>query len=161
MVLETLGVHYMNLLEALPQLLPTAIAWANFQSEHVAREGQPLPPRLIEVARRVGVRMPERVRVKLVDQLPMPEEPLLKQAAIETGLLGPQMVGLTLGHSIFIVHGHNTVRLISHECRHVFQYETLGSIEEFLPVYLQQIAINGYENAQLEIDARNHEINAI
>ncbi len=149
----------MNLQEVLPQLLPAAIAWANFQSEHVAVVGQPLPPLLIEVARRVGVRQPERIRVKLVDQLPMPEEPLLKQAAIQTGLLSTQMVGLTLGHSIFIVYGHDTVRLISHECRHVFQYETLGSIEEFFPVYLQQIASDGYEYAQLEIDARAHEIN--
>ena len=149
----------MNLQELLPQLLPTAIAWANFQSEHVALVGQPLPPNLIEVARRVGVQMPERIRVKTVDQIPMPEEPLLRQAAIETGLLGPQIVGLTLGHSIFIAHGHDTVRLISHECRHVCQYEILGSIEKFLPVYLQQIVTNGYENSQLEIDARNHEIN--
>lgn len=151
----------MNLQELLPQLLPTAISWANFQSEHVALVGEPLPPTLIEVARRVGVQMPERIRVKIVDQLPMPEEPLLRKAAIETGLLGPQMVGLTLGHSIFIVHGHDTVRLISHECRHVFQYETLGSIEKFLPVYLQQIATSGYADALLEIDARSHEINAI
>lgn len=148
----------MDLQEILPKLLPTAIAWANFQSEHVALVGQPLPPPLIEVARHVGVRQPELIRVKLVDQSPMPEEPLLKQAAIQTGLLGPEMVGLTLGYSIFIVHGHDTVRLISHECRHVFQYESLGSIEEFLPVYLQQIASNGYEGALLEIDARTHEI---
>lgn len=139
--------------------MPTAIAWAYFQSEHVALVGQPMPPLLVKVAQRVGVRQPERIRVKLVDQLPMPEEPLLKQAAIQTGLLGPQMVGLTLGHSIFVVHGHDTIRLISHECRHVFQYEVLGSIEEFLPVYLKQIASNGYEYAPLEIDARAHEIN--
>lgn len=148
----------MNLEEVLPQLLPTAIAWANFQAEHVTLVGQPLPPPLIEVARQVGVWQPDKIRVKLVDQLPMPEEPLLRQAAIQTGLLGPEMVGLTLGHSIFIVHGHATVRLISHECRHVFQYELLGSIEMFLPVYLQQIASNGYDDSQLEIDARYYEV---
>jgi hypothetical protein len=150
----------MDLQALLPQLLPTAIAWANFQSDHVGLMGQPLSASLIGVARRVGVRQPERIRVKLVDQLPMPEEPLLKEAAIQTGLLGPHMAGLTLGYSIFIVHGQDTVRLISHECRHVFQYETLGSIEQFLPVYLQQIITLGYQGAPLEIDARAHEITA-
>jgi hypothetical protein len=150
----------MDLQALLPQLLPTAIAWANFQSEHVALLGQPLPTPLLSVAKRVGVWQPEKIRIKLVDELPIPEEPLLREAAIQTGLLGPHMDGLTLGHSILIVRGQDTVRLISHECRHVYQYETLGSIEQFLPVYLQQIAAHGYQNAPLEIDARAHEITA-
>lgn len=150
----------MDLQTHLPELLPAAIAWANFQSEHVALLGQPLPVPLVSVAQRVGVRQPERIRVKLVDQLPIPEEQLLREAAIQTGLLGPHMAGLTLGYSIFIVHGQDTVRLISHECRHVYQYETLGSIEQFLPVYLQQIVTFGYQSAPLEIDARAHEITA-
>jgi len=135
-----------------------AIAWANFQSEHVALLGQPLSPQLTEVARRVGVRQPQRIRVKLVDELPLPEEPLLRQAAIQTGLLGPGMAGLTLGHSIFVVHWQDSLRLLSHEFRHVHQYEALGSIEAFLPVYLQQIVDFEYAFAPLEVDARNHEI---
>jgi len=148
----------MDLRTLLPQLLPHAIAWAEFQSQHVASLGVALPDTLLAVARRVGVQRPELIRVKLVDSLPVPEEPTLRQAAIETGLLGPNMVGLTLGYSIFLVHGHDNVRLISHECRHVYQYETLGSIERFLPVYLQQIVDFGYQSAPLEIDARAHEI---
>ena len=82
---------------------------------------------------------------------------MLKQAAIETGLLGPHMAGLTLGYSILICHGQFTVRLLSHECRHVYQYETFGSIAAFLPAYLQQIAEVGYDKAEFELDARAHE----
>lgn len=148
----------MDLRELLPQLLPHAIAWAEFQSQHVASLGVALPEPLLNVARRVGVQRPELIRVKLVDRLPLPEEPTLRQAAIETRLLGPNMVGLTLGYGIFLVHGHDNVRLISHECRHVYQYETLGTIDKFLPVYLQQIVDFGYESAPLEVDARAHEI---
>jgi hypothetical protein len=149
----------MNLRNLLPQLLPHAVAWAEFQSQHVASLGIALPDPLLNVARFVGVQRPELIRVKLVDQLPLPEEPTLRQAAIETGLLGPGMVGLTLGYSIFLVHGHDNVRLISHECRHVHQYEVLGSIEKFMPVYLQQIVDFGYQSAPLEVDARAHEVN--
>lgn len=148
----------MNLEKELPRLLPLAIAWAESQAQLIASEGTKLPSNLIEVARRVGVQNPHRIRTTLVNRLPFPEEPMLRQAAIEAGMLGPEMVGLTLGYSIFIVHGHDDVRLISHECRHVYQYETLGSIEQFLPVYLQQILENGYHHAPLEIDARAHEI---
>jgi hypothetical protein len=92
-----------------------------------------------------------------VDSLPLPEEANLKAAALQTGLLGPGMVGLTLGYSVFICRGHQTRRLLSHELRHVHQYEAHGSIAKFLPVYLQQIAEVGYANAPFEIDAREHE----
>ena len=149
---------HVNLEKELPRLLPLAITWAESQSQLVAAEGTILPSGLIEVARRVGVQHPHRIRTKLVDRLPFPDEPVLRQAAIEAGMLGPEMVGLTLGYSIFIVHGHDDIRLTSHECRHVYQYEKLGSIEQFLPVYLQQILEYGYHDAPLEIDARRHEI---
>ena len=151
----------MDLQKQLPLLLPQAIAWAKSQSQLVASEGTKLPGDLIEIAVRVGVQQPDRVRTMLVDRLPFPDEPILRQAAIAAGMLGPEMVGLTLGYSIFIVHGHDDVRLISHECRHVYQYETLGSIEQFLPVYLQQILEFGYYEAPLEIDARAYEITMI
>jgi len=150
----------MDLLAVLPQLLPGAIAWAEAQATHVSAVGFSLSESGLVVARRVGVRYPEQIRIKQVEQLPMPEEPMLKQAAIETGLLGPHMAGLTLGYSILICRGQDTVRLLSHECRHVYQYETFGSIAAFLPVYLQQIAEVGYNYAQFEIDARTHEFSA-
>ena len=86
---------------------------------------------------------------------------MLRQVALETGLLGPGSIGLTLGHSIFIVRGHMSPRLLSHECRHVHQYEIYGSIAAFLPVYLEQIATVGYLGAPLERDARAHEIETV
>ena len=49
-------------------------------------------------------------------------------------------------------------RLLSHECRHVFQYEQAGSIALFLPLYLDAIVRVGYENCPFEQDARAHEL---
>jgi hypothetical protein len=146
-----------DLRTVLPLLLPGAIAWAEARSLEVSQQGTALDADGIAIARQVGVQRPELVRVAVVDSLPLPEEANLKAAALQTGLLGPGMVGLTLGHSIFICRGHQTRRLLSHELRHVHQYEAHGSITEFLPVYLQQIAEVGYENAPFEIDARAHE----
>jgi hypothetical protein len=68
------------------------------------------------------------------------------------------MAGLTFGYSVFVARGQESMRLLSHEFRHVYQYEAHGSIAAFLPVYLQQVVEVGYENAPYEFDARAHEV---
>ena len=146
-----------DLLAALPQLTPKAIAWAEAQSSLMVQVGQPLNDTLTSVARSVEVLHPELIRVVEVTSLPLPDDPELKQAALFTGLLGPNMFGLTLGYGVYVCHGYRTVRLLSHEFRHVYQYEQAGSIGAFLPVYLQQIVTVGYNNAPFEVDARAHE----
>jgi hypothetical protein len=150
----------MDLRQSLPALLPGAIAWAEARAKRAAEAGITLTAAEQEIARRVGVSQPARVRVEIVDELPLPEEPVLRAAALAAGLLGPEMAGLTLGHSIFIRRGHNNRRLLSHELRHVHQYEQHGSIAAFLRVYLSQIVEDGYANAPLEADARAHEIDS-
>ncbi len=149
-----------DLISVLPQLLPSAVAWVEAQSRRASETGHPLNATGLALAKRVGVQHPELIRTQLVDALPLPDELALRQAALATGLLGPGMVGLSLGYSIFIVRGHVSPRLLSHECRHVYQYETAGSIAAFLPVYLQQIATVGYQSAPFERDARAHEFDA-
>lgn len=112
----------LDLRAELPHLLPKAIAWAEAQAAWVTNYGRPLDDGEVQLARRVGVAQPERVRVALVDALPLPEDPELRAAALQTGLLGAGMVGLTLAHAVFICRGHETKRLLSHELRHVHQY---------------------------------------
>lgn len=148
----------MDLAAALPLLLPDAIAWAQAQAAKALREGSPLGSRSLEIARSVGVLDPEKVRVQLVDALPHPDNTLLRVAALQAGLLGPDMAGLTLGYAIFIRHGFLDYRMISHECRHVHQYEKCGGIEKSLPVYLAEVVSVGYAAASFEEDARRHEV---
>jgi len=150
-----------DLATVLPLLLPKAIEWANARSQEILTGGEPLSETGLELARAVGVSQPEKIRVSIVQSLPLPEDQTLRAVALETGLLGEGMVGLTLGYGIYVCTGHIDNRLVSHECRHVFQYEEAGSIEGFLPIYLEQIAIYGYDNAPYEIDARTHEIDAV
>jgi hypothetical protein len=112
----------------------------------------------LQLARGVGVRNSESIRIGVVDLLPLPDDASLREAAHQAGLLGPGMIGLTLGHAVLICCGHEAnVRLLSHEFRHVYQYEAAGSIAAFLPIYLQQIVGFGYANAPFEADARAHE----
>lgn len=148
----------MDLFYELQTLLPMAIHWAEEHSEKIQDEGIPLTTKQIEIAKQVGVKHPDRVRIQEIDKLPLPTDSKLNEAATQTGFLCETTKGLTLGHSIYICTGYNSTRLLSHELRHVYQYETFGSIAQFLVEYLKQIALVGYENALLEQDARKHEI---
>ena len=142
----------------LAKLLPGAIAWAEARAQKASAVGAPLTAEEQSIARAVGVTKPDLVRIEIVgERLPMPDDPVLQAAATQAGLLGPGMVGLTLGHAIFICRGHKTRRLLAHELRHVYQYEQHGSIAAFLPVYLSQVLQVGYQDAPLEQDARAHE----
>lgn len=139
-------------------ILPLAVEWVEKFSEKVCTEGRELTPDEQQLARGVGVSHPEKVRVWFFKDFPYPTNPLLRSAVETTGLLGPGMLGLTLGHGICILENHLDERLLSHECRHVHQYEKFGSIASFLSEYLRQIIDYGYYMAPLEVDARNHEV---
>ena len=108
----------------LPSLLPGAIDWVSTQSNLILKTGRALDQQELMIARDVGVQAPEKVRVQLVSKLPLPEEPFLREAALETGLLGPSMIGITFGFGIYIVEQTFSLRLLSHELRHVHQYES-------------------------------------
>jgi hypothetical protein len=138
----------------LPRLLPKAVDWAENQQADILVTGVPLSPEQMAMARGVGVAQPENIHVKLVDRLPLPQDPKLADAALQTGLLSQDMSGLTLFYGIFLCQRVSENRnLIAHECRHVQQYEQRGSIAAFLQQYLLQIVTVGYFEAPLEQDA--------
>ncbi|RQS67489.1 hypothetical protein DID96_21745 [Burkholderia sp. Bp8963] len=146
-----------DLAEILPAALPAAVAWAEAQAARGQALGAPLTPGQADDARAVGVAQPERIRIVTTAVLPFPDTPSLAAIARDTGLLSPGTIGLTLGHAVFVVEEHVTRRLLTHEFRHVHQYEAAGSIGAFLARYLHEIATFGYVDAPLEADARQHE----
>jgi hypothetical protein len=145
------------LAQKLPLIFPQAVAWANEQLSRIVREGIPLSAVLLAKAAAVGVSSPEKVRVLEVPFLKAPSDPALNEVAQESGLFGPHMHGMTLGYGIFVCSGKASVRLLTHELRHVHQYEQAGSIEKFLEEYLRQVTTYGYFDAPYEKDARAFE----
>jgi hypothetical protein len=136
----------------------SAIAWAENCEREILTGGRALSSPETVDAIAMGVRDPQRVRVLIVERIEAPADRDLQTLVNETGLFSGQLAGLTLGYGIYIVRGHETRQLISHECRHVHQYEQAGSIATFVPRYLAQILSLGYERAPYEIDAYEHEI---
>lgn len=144
----------MDLQQLLPTLVPKAITWAKGREVEILRNGTTLSPQGVATAQHVGVAEPSRVRLQVVSAIPMPNDPVMAQIVVQQALFGPHTGGVTLGYGIYLVEGKWNDRLVAHELRHVHQYETLGGIDGFMPVYLAQIARFGYRDAPLERDAR-------
>ncbi|HET7401384.1 MAG TPA: hypothetical protein VFJ62_06365 [Usitatibacter sp.] len=144
---------------ALPMMVvPKAIQWAEGQSATVLAHGRALTPAQVALARSVGVGHAESVRIMVVDQFPLPDDELVRAAALRIGLAKPTIAGLTLGHAVMVRRGfENDARLLSHELRHVAQYEAAGGIPAFLAQHLRELDRYGYEDSPFEVDARAHE----
>ncbi len=139
-------------------LLPRAIEWCTGIARQAASTGVPLKQTAFEDARALGVRYPEKVRVLVVDHFPLPSDVLLRSGAASLGFLGSNTAGLALGYSVLVRRGRLSRKLLSHELRHVSQFEERGSLAAFLTAYLEDIVAAGYEDCWFERDAREHEL---
>jgi hypothetical protein len=77
-----------DLAAELPRLLPIAIEWAEARSREILETGAVLTPIELQLARSVGVAHPERVRFKIANAVPLPDNQDLRAAAVQAGLLG-------------------------------------------------------------------------
>jgi hypothetical protein len=136
-----------------------AADWAEAYAAQSMEAGAPLTPSQRIFARQVGVRDPSRVRIRVVEELPAPRDPKLVAAAGRIGLMPQAASGMTLGYAVILKRGaERDPRLLSHELRHVAQYEERGGIRPFLAVHIPQLMQFGYEDSPFERDARAHEI---
>jgi hypothetical protein len=139
-------------------MAPRVVTWAEKLATEGRAHGVALTPAQERIARASGVRNPHDVRIIVVDRIPLPDEPQLRAAALEVGLSPSSALGMTLGYTVMVVRGYeDNVRLLSHELRHVAQYEACGGIRPFLTMHLADLAAFGYEDSPFEVDARAHE----
>ena len=139
-------------------LIERAIAWVEEREATIAQYGRPLDELEVVDARAVGVKSPDLVRVLEVDAIELPTNAELRGLAEASGAFSDATFGMTFGHGICMIRGRTNRRRLSHELRHVYQYEEAGSVAQFIPVYLSQVLSVGYVNSPLEVDARAHEI---
>src|ERR1700733_1192532 len=121
-------------------MLPLASQWVESKEKTILEHGQPLSNELQVFASNIGIKHPERVRILVVDKIPLPEHPMLQQACKETDFLSNNTIGLTLSYGIFLRKDYvSELRIYKHELGHVLQYEQLGGIRQFLEKYLREI----------------------
>lgn len=136
-------------------ILPMACSWVRRQEELILGSGAPLNAAQMADARKIGVEYPEKIRLKFVDQVPLPLFPLLRRAAEKFPAFPSDTIGITLRYGIFIQSRYaNDRQLLLHELVHISQYERLGGVRPFLRQYLHECLTAGYPFGSLEEEAR-------
>lgn len=127
----------------------------NRSEARLLREGWPLSAEEQALAREIGVRHPERVRVVVTANLPWPRDPDLRREAARLGLDTLAEAGRAMGYAVLLkpsVAGE--VQALAHELAHVEQMERLGR-EGFLRRYFAELDRVGYRCSPLEQQARS------
>lgn len=141
-------------LDEFVHLIPRAVAWAQQQEQQILANGTPLSSILMEDAKVIRVKYPQKVRVLCVKKIPLPEDPDLRIAAQDMHLITPATAGLALRYGIFLRDDCRDDReIIVHELVHTSQYERLGGIQQFLTRYLMECIQLGYPDGPLEQEA--------
>src|ERR1700676_2271823 len=123
--------------ETFQSLLPLAYQWAKAQEDFVLASGAPLTPRQIEDARRAGVQDCSRVRVLVVDRIPLPDHPALAEAARRTGIISYDTRCIGFGHAIIVrADAWGDRELLLHNLVHIAQCERSGGLEAWVQLYL-------------------------
>lgn len=139
------------------EILPAAEQFVSENEREALDKGIELNASQMEMAQRVGLQHPEKVRLYYVDRLPFPEDPELANLAKKYGYSSPFMAAYTYGYGIWIKHSEASNQLLlSHELIHVRQAEQMG-LKEQTRQYLIQLFIYGYENAPMEKEAYQQE----
>jgi hypothetical protein len=119
-------------------LLRLACQWAQAQERLILATGTSLGPQHMADARRVGIRDCERVKVLVVDRIPLPENKDLADAARRTQTITDASRGVAIGHGIIIrADCWGDRELLLHQLVHVAQYERSGGIEQWVGQYLR------------------------
>ncbi|TKF18030.1 hypothetical protein FCV43_16890 [Vibrio genomosp. F6] len=142
-----------HLVEQIDAYFPLSIKYVRNNENIALSQGEALLPQYLEIARKIGIKHPEKVRVYYADKLPLPKNESLLFQMQRLGLDSPYFTGTTFGYGIWIsTKAKGDKLLLSHELIHVKQAEELG-LDEFTKKYLLQLAIFGYRESPIELEA--------
>lgn len=143
--------------ETFERLLPAAYDWAKTQEDFVLARGVPLTTRQADDARRAGVEDCSRVRVLVVDRIPLPENPELAEAARLTQIIPDDSRGVALGYAVIIrADCWSDRELLVHNFVHVAQCERSGGLQAWVKKYLgDRRGCAQFTMGALEDEARN------
>jgi hypothetical protein len=118
-------------------ILPLACEWAKGQEQFIIARGVSLGAQHLADARRAGVQDPSRIRVLVVDRIPLPENEQLAQAARQTQIITSASRGVAFGYGIIIrADCWGDRELLLHQLVHVAQYERSHDLEVCIREYV-------------------------
>ncbi|MEM9715708.1 MAG: hypothetical protein AAF826_04245 [Pseudomonadota bacterium] len=125
-------------------LLPKALAENRAMEARALRVGTPLTAEGIDLARKLGVKSPEKVRVVVVKKIPKSNtaDRLIKAQPLLS--LSATIAGLTAGYGIYLDDGYeDKIWVLAHELVHVAQFERYGLESLTRRVITEQVALPG------------------
>lgn len=139
------------------RLVPMASDWATAQETYILKHGVPLTAAQIADARRAGVQDPARVRVLVVDRIPLPDDKELANAARHAQIITEASRGMAIGYGIIIrANSWKNRELLLHQLVHVAQCERSGGLKCFVTEYLlDRRGSRDFSVGSLEDEARS------
>jgi hypothetical protein len=123
--------------EIFEQLLPRAYEWTQAQEELILARGVPLGSQQTADARLAGVQDCARIRILVVDRIPLPQDPELASAARSVQIITDKTRCVGFGHAIIIrADAWGDRELLAHNLVHIAQCERSGSLETWVREYL-------------------------
>ena len=123
--------------ETFEELLLLACHWAKAQEEFVLKHGSQLSARHIADAALAGVKEPGRIRLLVVDRIPLPDDAKLAEVSKRIGIVTDDTRCMGFGQALIIrVDAWNDRELILHNLVHIAQCERAGGLEQWCREYL-------------------------
>ena len=139
------------------QLFLLAYEWCKATEEFVLAHGAPLGGRHLADARLAGVQDCARIRVMVVDRIPLPDDPELAEAARRTQIITEETRCIGFGHALIMrADAWGDRELLLHNLVHIAQCERSGGLEAWVYRYLgNRRACAEFTIGSLEEEARS------
>jgi hypothetical protein len=137
-------------------VLPQYIEWAAQTEVKGLQVGVALDEQQLLLAKEIGIKSPENVRLVYVDEVPFPREnPVLNAVGEALGFIGEGIINnaQVFGYSIYVRKGYSlTTPNLAHELVHVLQIER-SNLEQVITQHFADLVTYGYDDSPLEVEA--------
>jgi hypothetical protein len=142
--------------KTLETTLSLACEWAHDHEQLILLHGAPLGSQHLADARLAGVKNPSRIRVLIVDRIPLPSNAQLAEVAREKQILTTASRGCAFGYGMIIrADSWGDRELLLHQLVHVAQYERTHNLAACIREYVCERANSPeFTTGPLEEEAR-------
>ena len=143
-------------IEFILTLIPKVCEWLEYQENNIISIGRDLTPEELDIAKRIGIKNYDIIRVYESSIVPNPSDIVLNELGKQIGLISANTIGICFRYGIFIHENASDKKaVLTHELIHTLQYERFGSIKAFITLYLKECLEVGYHQSDLEKEAVN------
>jgi hypothetical protein len=135
------------------KVYPGVISWFAQNEVSMLAQGRVLTPKESSAAARAGVKSPEKIRVVLLKNFPMPQDVATRDELVALGVGSNEAVGRVMGYAVLLKpESASDTETMSHEFVHIAQQERLGR-NGFIKRWLVELKMVGYRSSPLELEA--------